>query len=203
MTRIAPRALSDLELLRALLGNRLRVRDGDESLLLRELALFDDAALQACRGLTPAAAYRAGLISEWRRRVTVPPDRPTLKDPECAADFLAPHLTGLEVERLLAVPIDARGRPIGDPMLISVGDVDGTDAAPRAFFRPVLRRGAVAALAAHNHPSGDPSASPADRAATRHLVLAGRVLGVDLSDHLILTDGGCISLRRHHPELWS
>jgi DNA repair protein RadC len=62
---------------------------------------------------------------------------------------------------------------------------------------------ASSCIAIHNHPSGDPAPSAADRAVTMQLIAAGRHLGVPLNDHLVIGDGGRFSsLRRLHPECW-
>jgi hypothetical protein len=57
---------------------------------------------------------------------------------------------------------------------------------PREVFRHALKHAASAAIVAHNHPSGDPTPSPADRAVTRQLADAGRVVGVELLDHVVV-----------------
>ena len=57
---------------------------------------------------------------------------------------------------------------------------------PREVFRQALKHAASAAIVAHNHPSGDPTPSPADRAVTRQLADAGRVVGVELLDHVVI-----------------
>ena len=130
-------------------------------------------------------------------------ERPRLDTPKAVAALLAPLALGLVHEEFWCLPVDARGRLIGTPRRISQGDVDGTEAGPRAFFRMALASGAVAVIAVHNHPSGDPSPSAADRAVTRRLVAAGRLLEVPLQDHLILGDGErFVSLRHDEPDLW-
>jgi len=108
-----------------------------------------------------------------------------------------------DVEAMWCLPLDARSRLIGEPIQTSLGDIDGTDAGPRAFFRPALRRAAASVIAVHNHPSGEPDPSPADRAVTKRLAEAGRVVDVQLNDHVILGHGGRFtSLRRDCPHLF-
>jgi DNA repair protein RadC len=94
-------------------------------------------------------------------------------------------------------------RLIGAPRQITRGDVDHTDAGPRAFFRCALSVGAAQAIAVHNHPSGDATPSPADAAVTRRLVAAGRTLDLPLIDHVIVAAGGFTSLRRAQPVLFA
>lgn len=63
-------------------------------------------------------------------------------------------------------------------------------------FRAAVRRNATAILLAHNHPSGDPTPSPEDVALTREVIQAGRVLEVEVLDHLVIGRGRFVSLRR-------
>ncbi|HUG84064.1 MAG TPA: JAB domain-containing protein [Euzebya sp.] len=121
--------------------------------------------------------------------------RPQVATPEDADGLLRPRLAGLDREHCLLVSLDARHRVIAIDT-VSVGSVDHTFMAPREVYRDALLRGAAAIMLAHNHPSGDPSPSPADRAVSRRLAAAGATLGVALVDHLIIGDSGFVSLAR-------
>ena len=90
-------------------------------------------------------------------------------------------------ERVLVLPLDASGRVLAKPILVSVGHEDGTaqiDAG--AIFREALKAGAEEIIVAHNHPSGNLAPSMSDIAATAKLREAGELLSVPLLDHLIL-----------------
>ena len=90
-------------------------------------------------------------------------------------------------ERVFVLPLDAHGKVLAKPILVSVGSEDGTaviDAG--AIFREALKAGAEEIIVAHNHPSGDLTPSRADIAMTAKLREAGNLLGVSLLDHLIL-----------------
>ena len=118
-------------------------------------------------------------------------------------DALAGDLVALRQEEFWILPLDVQSRLIGEPRILSRGDVDGTEAGPSLVFRAALAAGAVSAIALHNHPSGEVEASAADRAVTRRLVAAGKVLDLPLVDHLIVGDGGRFtSLRRSEPDLF-
>ena len=109
----------------------------------------------------------------------------------------------LDHERFWCLPLDARCRLIGDPILVSAGDIAGTEAGPRTFYRGALRCGAHSAVAVHNHPTGDAGPSPEDRAITKRLVVGGKTLDISLSDHVVIGPGRAFySLRREAPELF-
>jgi DNA repair protein RadC len=71
---------------------------------------------------------------------------------------------------------------------------------PREVFQAAVAAGAVAVIVAHNHPSGNPSASREDREVTERLVRAGELLGIRLLDSVVVTDPGYVSLRETDPK---
>jgi DNA repair protein RadC len=79
--------------------------------------------------------------------------------------------------------------------VVSRGTIDATLAYPREVFRAALLSNAARIIVAHNHPSGDPTPSPADRLLTARLVSAGEILGIPLADHLVVGDGTWVSFR--------
>lgn len=104
-----------------------------------------------------------------------------------AALFFAALPADCREERVFVLPLDGSGRVLAEPILVSVGHEDGTaqiDAG--AIFREALKAGAEEVVVAHNHPSGAPTPSKADIAATKRLREAGDLLSVPLLDHLIL-----------------
>lgn len=207
------RALADAELMALLLrtGNQ---REGVLELAQRlvyehegliGLADLDVEELMQAEGLGPAKATEIAAAFELGRRLARSrrAERVILRQPEDVAALLAHDMAPLRHEELWCLPLDTQSRLIGDVRMISRGDIDGTEAGPRAFFRKALQVGAASAIAVHNHPSGDPQASAADLAVTRRLRDAGRLLDVPLQDHLIIGDGGTYcSIRRLHPDLF-
>lgn len=169
------------------------------------LAGLDLTALMESKGLGGAKAAELAAAFELGRRLRQAGrrQRPSLRTPEEVMDALAGDLVALRQEEFWILPLDVQSRLIGEPRILSRGDVDGTEAGPRLVFRAALAAGAVSAIALHNHPSGEVEASAADRAITRRLVAAGKILDLPLVDHLIVGDGGRFtSLRRAEPDLF-
>ena len=93
-------------------------------------------------------------------------------------------------ERVFVLPLDAHGKVLAKPILVSVGSEDGTaviDAG--AIFREALKAGAEEIIVAHNHPSGNPTPSKADIAASARLQDGAELVGLKLIDHLIIGNG--------------
>ncbi len=83
------------------------------------------------------------------------------------------------------------------------GTLTAVDVHPREVFKGAVLANAAAVIVAHNHPSGDPSPSSDDMALTRRLVKTGKMLGVPVLDHLVVTRKGCESLHEKNPRLFS
>ena len=115
----------------------------------------------------------------------------TLKSIDSPADAAALFRAALSKEqreeRVFVLPLDAHGKALAKPILVSVGSEDGTVVIdPGAVFRAAFKADAEEIIVAHNHPSGDPSPSKADREATEKLKAGARLVGLELLDHIIL-----------------
>ncbi len=157
-------------------------------------APFDE--LCARRGIGPAKAAQLKAAIELGRRLAAasPEDRPTIDSPEAAAALLLYEMGALEQEHLRVLLLDTRNRLMRmvdvyrgslNTSLIRVGEV----------FRDAVRANAAAILVAHNHPSGDPTPSPEDIAVTRAIVQAGKLLDIEVLDHLVIGRNRYVSLR--------
>jgi len=90
-------------------------------------------------------------------------------------------------ERVFVLPLDANGKVLAKPILVSVGSEDGTTAIdPGTIFREAFKAGAEEIIVAHNHPSGDPSPSQADFDTTVKLNDGANLVWLELLDHLII-----------------
>ena len=111
--------------------------------------------------------------------------RQAITDPESAYELLAPIVANSPKETALVVTLDTKHRPLAIRME-TVGSLDHTFMSPRELFRAAILDNAASVFLAHNHPSGDPEPSRDDERVTRRLVEAGRLLGIEVLDHLVI-----------------
>lgn len=195
LKRLGPRALLDAELLALLVGAAPR---GPAPGVVAECILGEAGGLHALAswempdftrvsGLGPAKAAELvaalELARRFRERAHDPGER--LDAPSKVWARLEPLAAGLAVEKCWALCLNRRNRLLALHE-VSSGTATSSLLHPREVFRQALRHSASAVIVAHNHPSGDPAPSHADRAVTRQLVEAGRVVGVELLDHVVV-----------------
>jgi len=103
-------------------------------------------------------------------------------------------MRALPKEQLRGLYLDTHNRVIHQEV-ISMGTINSNIVHPREVFRPALEYGAAAVVLAHNHPSGVSTPSAADIDITRQLVSAGRIIGINLMDHVVITEEGYASVQ--------
>jgi DNA repair protein RadC len=103
-----------------------------------------------------------------------------------------PLMRGLRREIFKVVLLDGKNTIIKD-VTVSEGSLTLSVVHPREAFVPAVRESAAAIIFVHNHPSGDPEASPEDRALTERLVAVGELLGIRVLDHVIIGDRQYVS----------
>ena len=163
---------------------------------LRGIAEASVEQLASVHGIGPAKAVQLKAAVELARRISRPPEAqpPVIDSPEAAATLLGPRLLDKKKEHFLALLLDNRRRLIRISP-VAIGSLSATLVHPRELFKDAIAASAAAILVAHNHPSGDPEPSAHDVEITARLVEAGRLLGIEVVDHLILGTGGMVSLR--------
>jgi len=109
-----------------------------------------------------------------------------MQDPELAAAIFRRALGRREQEVFAVALLDARQKVI-DVMGVAVGTLSNVQVHPRDVFREAIRRGTHSVIIAHNHPSGDAEPSRADVELTRRMMEAGRLVGIPVLDHLVVT----------------
>jgi DNA repair protein RadC len=143
-------------------------------------------------GIRADRAEQFAALWEFAERWS-PDDRPPVASPRDAL-LLFDQLRRARREQVVVLLLDARHRPLRQEA-VAVGSVNASRLQPRDVFGPALRSDAVAVIIGHNHPSGDPTPSRADRLVTAALRGAGDLLGVPLLDHLILAQHAHHSFR--------
>ena len=193
-----PGSLSDAELLALFLGSGIAGSDAVASaraLLagqggLRRLLDRDAKALTRLRGIGPArACLLAAALELGQRHLAAQLERgEALGDPACAGRYFAQRLRGQPHEVFAVLYLDTRHRALGFEELFR-GGIDGAEVHPRVLVQRALAHGAAAAIIGHNHPSGSPEPSAADRAVTARIKQALALVDVRLLDHFVIDDG--------------
>jgi len=202
LLRKGPEALDDAELLAIVLGtgsarkplletaHDLLADGGFPSLFSR--GAKDLAVLVT--GIGPAKATRVAAILEIAARVSRDSlsKKNLLSDPATVGRYLLERLTGETQEVMGGLLLDSKNRLVKDAPLFR-GTLSHASVAPAPLFRQAILAGAAGVILYHNHPSGDPEPSPEDLATTKRFVAAGREIGIEVKDHLVIGRGRVVS----------
>jgi DNA repair protein RadC len=205
LEQLGAQSLSNPELLAIL----LRVGIAGENVVRmseRLLAHFDGlpglhrasfGELSKVRGMGKAKASQLMAAIELGNRIasTPPDERQPIASPSDAANLLMYRMAALDQEYLFVILLDTRNRVIGNPLEVYHGSLNTSLIRVGEVFREAIRVNAAGLIVAHNHPSGDPSPSPEDVAVTRALVEAGKLLDIDVLDHLVFGRYRFVSLK--------
>jgi len=118
---------------------------------------------------------------------------PVLRGLEDSNVFRLPD-SALEQEHLRVILLDRRNR-VMETVEVYKGSVNSSQIRVGEVFKEAIRKNASALIVIHNHPSGDPTPSPDDVAVTRAIVQAGKLLDVEVLDHLVIGHGKWVSLK--------
>ncbi|MEJ2747396.1 MAG: DNA repair protein RadC [Anaerolineae bacterium] len=204
LLKVGAQAVSTAELLAII----LRTGTGGESVLRlaeRLLVHFTDltglsratvAELQSVKGIGPAKAIEIKAALEIGRRLLAasPQERPKVTSPADAANLLMSEMMFLEQEHLRLILLDTRNRVLKTPTIYK-GSLNTSVIRLGELFRAAIKENAAAFIVAHNHPSGDPSPSPEDVNVTRQLVQAGKLLDIEVLDHVVIGRQRYVSLK--------
>ena len=199
--------LTDAELLAVLLRTGTK---GENSLQLAKRILHPDFAqegilnihqwsmeqLLGVKGIGKVKSIQILCLSELAKRLSKAEAQSGLNfsAPETIAQYYMEDMRHKKKEEMKLLLLNSKTKLIGESEL-SLGTVNTTLVSPREVFVEALRRNAVAVILLHNHPSGDPTPSKQDILITRRVTEAGRLIGVELLDHIIIGDNCFISLR--------
>ncbi len=163
---------------------------------LENLAQASAESLGAIKGIGPAKASLLLALVELSRRMSArKSEAGSISSPEHVRDLLIDRFRYEEKERFFSIMLNTKNRVIGIEE-ISVGSLNSSIVHPREVFKTAVRKSAASIIVAHNHPSGETSPSREDIEVTRRLCEAGRLLGVELLDHVIFGDGEILSLKQ-------
>jgi DNA repair protein RadC len=187
---------SDDELLAVLIGSGTRGRSAlavARDLLIevggmRGLAQADLTRLRTLRIGTVAAARIVAARELGQRAIAADAGGLTVDSPEAAARALQPYFAHLDREEVKVGLLSRKHRLLA-VVDVYAGNVAGTSVRIGELFTEALRRNASAIVIGHNHPSGDPTPSAEDMRTTRDAMAAGRLLNVDVLDHLVFGAG--------------
>lgn len=205
LVRYGSEVLSTAELIAVILGSGMK---GKSVLALAQelLAHFGDletlsqatvAELCEIRGLGQAKAIQLVAAFRLGDRATreLPPARLRIDHPAQAYALLKDELQNEKREQLVVILQDVR-RVVICCETVAVGTLSNILVHPREVFYPAIRHKASSLILVHNHPSGDPTPSPQDRHLTTVLVEAGRLMGIPVTDHVIIGCDRFVSLRQ-------
>ncbi len=161
------------------------------------LSRVDYADLCKERGLGEVKAAKLKAAVELARRLQVerPDERARINSPEDIAALVSSEMAALDQEELRVVLLNTKNEVL---KIVTVyrGSVNAAQIRVAEVFKEAIRQNAPSLVILHNHPSGDPTPSGDDVAVTRELVQAGRLLDIEVLDHLVIGDGRHTSMRR-------
>jgi len=199
-----PKSLANHELVAILLGTGTK----DESVLQlsnRLLTHFDglrllkDASLDemtSIKGIGTAKAIQLLAAVELGRRITNLNynERYTIRSPEDGAKYMMNDMRFLSQEHFVCLYLNTKNQVI-HKQTVFIGSLNASIVHPREVFKEAFRRSAASIICLHNHPSGDPAPSREDIEVTKRLVECGKIIGIEVLDHLIIGENKFVSLK--------
>lgn len=199
-----PQSLSNHELIAIL----LRTGTKEESVLqlsnrlltqFEGLRLLKSATLQEMteiKGIGQTKAIQILAAVELGRRVSnlAFDERFCIRSPEDGAKYMMNDMRFLTQEHFVCLYLNTKNQVI-HKQTIFIGSLNASIVHPREVYREALKRSAASIICLHNHPSGDPAPSREDIEVTKRLAECGKIIGVDLLDHLIIGENKFVSLK--------
>lgn len=199
-----PQSLSNHELIAIL----LRTGTKEESVLqlsnrlltqFEGLRLLKDASLDeitAIKGIGAAKAIQLLSAVEIGRRISnlAYDDRYIIRSPEDGANYVMNDMRFLSQEHFVCLYLNTKNQVL-HKQTIFIGSLNASIVHPREVFKEAFRRSAASIICIHNHPSGDPTPSREDIEVTKRLAEAGKIIGIDVLDHLIIGENKFVSLK--------
>ncbi|MBE6184143.1 JAB domain-containing protein [Bacillus ginsengihumi] len=163
------------------------------------LNLLKDASIEemtAIKGIGTAKAVQVLAAIELGRRISNLKynDRYVIRSPQDGANYVMNDMRFLTQEHFVCLYLNVKNQVIHQ-QTIFIGSLNASIVHPREVFKEAFRRSAASIICFHNHPSGDPSPSREDIEVTKRLVECGKIMGIEVLDHMIIGDKKYISLK--------
>lgn len=163
------------------------------------LHLLKDATIEELtqiKGIGVAKAVEICAALELGRRINSmqSEERFKIRSPEDVSRYVMDEMRFLTQEHFVCLYLNTKNEVI-HKKTIFIGSLNASIVHPREVFKEALKRSAASIIALHNHPSGDPDPSAEDIAVTRRLCESGKLLGIELLDHIIIGDLKYVSLK--------
>lgn len=199
-----PQSLSNQELLALLLRTGTR----EESVLqlagrlinsVKGLRLLKEASVEeltGIKGIGEAKAIHILASVELGRRMNQlnDQDRYVIRSPEDGANYCMEEMRFLTQEHFVCLYLNTKNQVL-QKTTIFIGSLNASIVHPREVFKEAFRRSAASIICLHNHPSGDPTPSREDIEVTKRLAECGRIIGIEVLDHIIIGEHKYVSLK--------
>jgi DNA repair protein RadC len=204
LARYGPEALSDVDLMAILLakGSRQLPVTGLAVQILRECGGLKGlmrqrfSRLLRFKGLGQAKVCQICAVAEIAKRITTggPEARRVITRPEDAAGLLLSRFSFKSKENFGILILDTKNQ-VKKEKIISIGSLNASIVHPREIFYEAVIESAASLILFHNHPSGDPTPSREDISLTRRLTKAGKLMGIEVIDHLVIGQNNYASFK--------
>lgn len=163
------------------------------------LRLLKDASLdelKSIKGIGTAKAIQLLAAIELGRRVSNLQyrDRYCIKSPDDAANYMMNEMRFLTQEHFVCLYLNTKNQ-VMHKQIVFIGSLNASIVHPREVFKEAFRRSAASIICLHNHPSGDPTPSREDIEVTKRLLECGKIIGIDMLDHIIIGENKFVSLK--------
>lgn len=199
-----PQSLSNQELLALL----LRTGSREESVLqlsgrlinsFKGLRLLKEASVEeltVINGIGEAKAIQILASVELGRRINNlnDQDRYVIRSPEDGANYCMEEMRFLSQEHFVCLYLNTKNQVL-QKTTVFIGSLNASIVHPREVFKEAFKRSAASIICLHNHPSGDPSPSREDIEVTKRLVECGKIIGIEVLDHIIIGEHKYVSLK--------
>jgi DNA repair protein RadC len=205
LIKFGPEALSNAELLAIILrvgtksesaiamANRI-ISSSNEGLKFLSTATIEELSGIKGIGEAKAAQIKASLELGKRLKNFRASTKVKINSPEDVAEIVMEDMRYLRKEHLRVLFLNTKNI-VSDVKDLSIGSLNSSVVHPREIFSEAIRKSSSSIVICHNHPSGDPTPSQEDITITKRLFEVGKLVGIDLLDHIIIGDGKFVSLK--------